>query len=663
MDMKEMMKFQFMSQMGNQQQHASSKDGKIDVWPMLLQFLMMTCMGLFDELLKQVPKLIAEAKMRWFDHFRNKVERAIEPRPKMVSDTAVPLSKRHFLNSFTMMRTYCVGSKSSSQSPGSEDSNNMVDSVLTQISKLNNVPSFQLIENAHIMINYKETPIQMTKDIFVKIEDVLYAEGKLSSVKLCLLSNTISAAEITNYVRSLYDAYLETMKNSLGSNIYFFDQKNKDGSPPAQLPVPGANPTESTANFKRMKISTAPKQLAFTMTPFQSNKQFSNIYGKEIREIEQRIRFFMDNKDWYDSKGIPYQLGLLLSGIAGCGKTSCIRAIANLTKRHIINVNFANITTATQLKNLFYSEKLQTYTDSSLSNTHSYFIPVEQRLYVLEEIDAVGDIVKQRTAELSNTPTVNDELNLMEILTVLDGTMEVPGRIVIMTTNHPEVLDTALIRPGRMDLKVKFTNSGRDLIAEMYEAYLEKPLSKTKIEELPDQKLSPAEVGQVLFRHFGTDHTEDDIVQDFIKTAEEKTPFIDKTTEESEQQFEEEEMVEQPEPKKKFKQPKMSSTPLEPETMKFEPDLSGISIPKPTEKYDIPPNIIPGVDSKFIDSEFSYPILDTGPIVDLGYAVNWNNIPKEKPQIGTPNSTGKWEKDVLVEANDPKGYFSSFAEV
>ena len=130
-----------------------------------------------------------------------------------------------------------------------------------------------------------------------------------------------------------------------------------------------------------------------------------------------------------------------------------------------------------------------------------------------------------------------------------------------------------------------------------------------------------------------------------------------------EQQFEEEEMVEQPEPKKKFKQPKMSSTPLEPETMKFEPDLSGISIPKPTEKYDIPPNIIPGVDSKFIDSEFSYPILDTGPIVDLGYAVNWNNIPKEKPQIGTPNSTGKWEKDVLVEANDPKGYFSSFAEV
>jgi SpoVK/Ycf46/Vps4 family AAA+-type ATPase len=49
---------------------------------------------------------------------------------------------------------------------------------------------------------------------------------------------------------------------------------------------------------------------------------------------------------------------------------------------------------------------------------------------------------------------VLDELNLQGILNVLDGVVDAPGRIVIMTTNHPEQLDPALIRPGRIDKKL-----------------------------------------------------------------------------------------------------------------------------------------------------------------------------------------------------------------
>lgn len=166
-----------------------------------------------------------------------------------------------------------------------------------------------------------------------------------------------------------------------------------------------------------MLINAAPKQLSFTMSPFYSNKQFYNIYGDQVRLIEKRIKFFIENKEWYDSKGIPYQLGILLSGVPGAGKTSLIKAIANYTKRHIINVNFANITTATQLKNLFYYDKLQVYTDNSMANVNAYFIPIDQRVYVLEEIDAVSDIVKQRTSQDLPKQTVSDELTLMEILT------------------------------------------------------------------------------------------------------------------------------------------------------------------------------------------------------------------------------------------------------
>jgi hypothetical protein len=257
-----------------------------------------------------------------------------------------------------------------------------------------------------------------------------------------------------------------------------------------------------------MKIMSAPRQLNFVKSPFYSNKSFANIFGKEVREVEERVNFFLNNRSWYDERGIPYQLGLLLSGVPGSGKTSIIRAIANLTKRHIVNVNFANITTATQLKNLFFNEKLSVYTDSTMSNFQIITIPLEHRIYVLEEIDAISDIVKQRVdGELKNEP-VPDELTLGEILTVLDGTLEVPGRMVIMTSNRPEILDKALIRPGRIDVSVKFGYAKKELIVEMFESFFGGEFPKEFEFQLPDEKLTAAEVGKVLFRNFKNPHPE-----------------------------------------------------------------------------------------------------------------------------------------------------------
>ena len=46
-----------------------------------------------------------------------------------------------------------------------------------------------------------------------------------------------------------------------------------------------------------------------------------------------------------------------------------------------------------------------------------------------------------------------DKLNLSGILNVLDGVVDAPNRLLVMTTNHPEKLDPALIRPGRVDKK------------------------------------------------------------------------------------------------------------------------------------------------------------------------------------------------------------------
>ena len=521
MDIKDFLKLHVITQLGSQSAAPRSASHVFQ------QVIVMGLVSLLDDVLRVIPRIFECVKTSVASYFKREVEKGIQSvRKETLGDVAVGLHTKHFENRVLLTRVFrnkngdasggSGGGSGSDTNSGSEITNDMVDAVLTQISRLTNVPSFQLIDRGQVMITYKDKPIQMSRDVFFKIKNIdISADGVVLSVMFELLSNNLSACDIVKYVSTLYANYINEIKNSLGDNIYFFEQKHRDGPPP---PPPPNNDEATLLNHKRMLINTAPKQLSFTYTPFYSNKKFSNVFGKEARLVEKRVRFFMDNKAWYDAKGIPYQLGVLLSGVPGAGKSSCIKAIANLTKRHIINVNFANISTATQLKQLFYNERIQVYTDNTMSNTQSLFIPIDQRIYVLEEIDAIGDIVKERSLLCNEnaSKTVPDELTLMEILTILDGTMEIPGRIVVMTTNRPEVLDKALIRPGRIDVQVCFGNASRDMIKEMFESFMDMTFPDDKLEMLPSEILSPAEVGQVIFRHFDSRD-----VDEFVKDINE----------------------------------------------------------------------------------------------------------------------------------------------
>lgn len=537
MDFKDLIKFQMMS-------HTTTNTGQSLVGGVatlqhtIFQMIMMLFVSLIDDIAKAIPKLVGDAKSVIKQKLSSQVEKTLSEvnSPTQLSEQAISLNTRHKINKFVMFRCYSTSGeseKSNVNETTSEETNGMVDACLAFVAKLHNVPKFNLINKGNIMVGFTDMPIQITRDIFFKIDNITFTpSGSVQSIKFTLMSNTVSASDITTFAKNIYQNWLLEMKNSLGNNLYFFDQKGRESSAPS---MPPTNSVTDILNHKRMLVSTAPKQLSFTMSPFYSNKKFANIFGKDVREIERRVRFFLDNRDWYDAKGVPYQLGILLSGEPGTGKSSIIKAIANLTKRHIVNVNFANITTASQLKNMFYSDKIQTFTDQSLANTHSYFIPIDQRIYVLEEIDTLGEIVCQRVYNENKgaedaIPTVNDELTLGEILTVLDGTMEIPGRIIIMTTNHHEILDRALIRPGRIDVHTHFKLADRELILEMFKAYMEHDIKLDLHDKIPEYALSPAEVGQVLFRFFGTSASDAEIVAEMIRTSELKNTKTTKIT-------------------------------------------------------------------------------------------------------------------------------------
>ena len=260
---------------------------------------------------------------------------------------------------------------------------------------------------------------------------------------------------------------------------------------------------------------------------FESGKSFSNVFYPEKDDVVKRLDFFSKNKEWYKKRGIPYTIGFLFYGAPGCGKTSTIKAIANHTQRHIVSVPLNKIKTAKELLNVFYNVRMN-YKD----------IPLNQRLYVLEDIDAADlkDVVGERGKTekegekkeenedkddsdsgidinllqlLKSSATAgpldkwkSSKLTLATLLEVLDGVMEMDGRMLIITTNYPERLDKALIRPGRIDMKVKFGLCTADNIVQMYQHYFEAELpSSFDRSRLQDDVYSPAEVTQVFLNN------------------------------------------------------------------------------------------------------------------------------------------------------------------
>jgi SpoVK/Ycf46/Vps4 family AAA+-type ATPase len=288
------------------------------------------------------------------------------------------------------------------------------------------------------------------------------------------------------------------MANKLGSYRYFFDQV-------VQTKVKG-----STQN----PLPTS--HLLYTKSKFTTNRTFKNVFFEDRKHVEERTKFFLENRDWYDKKGIPYTLGFMFHGPPGCGKTSSVKAIANEGRRHIVNVQLSEIKTKAQLHHLFFNDEIHVYNGT---NTEKYTIPVSERLYVIEDIDAMGDTVLRREWKKPDQVKVikteedawldrqkeseKETIDLSFLLNLLDGTLEANGRILIITTNYPERIDKALIRPGRVDMIIHFKKCSRAIVQEMANSFYEKEVAIPADSSL-DYKWTPAEVNQILFRNFNS---------------------------------------------------------------------------------------------------------------------------------------------------------------
>lgn len=172
----------------------------------------------------------------------------------------------------------------------------------------------------------------------------------------------------------------------------------------------------------------------------QTQVTFGDVAGIEQAKLElNEVVDFLKNADRFTAIGAKIPKGVLLVGPPGTGKTLLARAVAGEA-----GVPFFSISG---------SEFVEMFVGVGASRVRDLFEQAKTNapcIVFIDEIDAVG---RQRGAGLGGG---NDEREqtLNQLLTEMDGFEDNTGIIIIAATNRPDVLDSALLRPGRFDRQV-----------------------------------------------------------------------------------------------------------------------------------------------------------------------------------------------------------------
>ena len=196
----------------------------------------------------------------------------------------------------------------------------------------------------------------------------------------------------------------------------------------------------STVGILQDEVDPMVSVMKVDKAPLES---YADIGGLEeqVREMKEAVELPLTNPELYEDIGIRAPKGVILYGEPGTGKTLLAKAVANQTSATFLRV--------------CGSELIKKYLGEGPKLVREIFRCADEMapsIVFIDEIDAIGS--KRYDSDSSGTKEV--QRTMLELLNQLDGFDSRTDVKVIMATNKIETLDPALIRPGRIDRKIKF---------------------------------------------------------------------------------------------------------------------------------------------------------------------------------------------------------------
>ena len=159
--------------------------------------------------------------------------------------------------------------------------------------------------------------------------------------------------------------------------------------------------------------------------------------NRQLQLLVEDTKSFLSSSEWYIERGIPYRRGYLFAGPPGTGKTTVVMVLASVFRRPLYILNLGSLDDDDDLM--------------------SAFLEVPRGAFLLvEDIDVISASHKRRKVTSDGEEKELEGVTISALLNCIDGIIAGEGRLLIMTTNYPDKLDSALVRPGRADRIERF---------------------------------------------------------------------------------------------------------------------------------------------------------------------------------------------------------------
>lgn len=203
---------------------------------------------------------------------------------------------------------------------------------------------------------------------------------------------------------------------------------------------------------------------------------FDTVFLKEgqVELFRNDLTDFYKDEDDYRELGLPYHRGYMLHGPAGTGKTSMIVALAAEFGKNICFMSSANLKTEKSINELFS------------------YVP-KNSILVIEDVDTSFAV---QSREL-NDETETERVSISAMLNSMDGLTTPHGLVLVMTTNELEVIDKAILRPGRIDILEEIGYMDASQLNRMVSKFMGQDFSINHPEDIIGLEIVPAEISEL----------------------------------------------------------------------------------------------------------------------------------------------------------------------